>query len=419
MTPTAKVMVSLCLNIGLGFAWILNASPKADVSKQAPAGIATHPAKKAKTPAPTTITNIIPNNFKWQRLESEDYKEYIRNLRTVNCPEATIRDIILADLDNLYEPKLNPLRRIMAAAREQRYGQPVGSPVPKVDPSVTKTISELESERASLIQELLGVSERSLRAAYHRHEDAVQGSYAFLSAEQREKLIGLEKKYDLYPDDDGREGGLRFHRLELPEEQFKEMRSELAQFMTPEQIREYDLRTSKIASSMRSDFYTIGVKESEFRSSYDAYQAWDKARDELFDFRNPPTDERRAELKRDEQKAIDQMKASLTPERYAEFRLFRDMAYAELYLAAPYLGFPREAAKKVVDMRVDVNKAVAAVRNDQSLTEEVRQQKLLAIRDTTEKTVIGVIGERGYKYYKRQGGRWMNGISPRIQKEQP
>src|SRR5258708_21648472 len=42
------------------------------------------------------------NAFHGSRLESEDYRLYAANLRGIGCPEATIRDIITADVDDLY-----------------------------------------------------------------------------------------------------------------------------------------------------------------------------------------------------------------------------------------------------------------------------------------------------------------------------
>src|SRR5271165_5014453 len=40
--------------------------------------------------------------FSWQELESSDYQQYIQNLRAIGCPEPTIRDIIIADVNQLY-----------------------------------------------------------------------------------------------------------------------------------------------------------------------------------------------------------------------------------------------------------------------------------------------------------------------------
>src|SRR5437868_1476460 len=40
--------------------------------------------------------------FAWQELESPDYLTYVGNLRSIGCPEPTIHDIIVADVNLLY-----------------------------------------------------------------------------------------------------------------------------------------------------------------------------------------------------------------------------------------------------------------------------------------------------------------------------
>src|SRR5690349_901682 len=57
------------------------------------------PAAEPQVPEPQILT--VTNQITWDQLESEDYRTYITRLRTINCPEQTIRDIIIADLDKL------------------------------------------------------------------------------------------------------------------------------------------------------------------------------------------------------------------------------------------------------------------------------------------------------------------------------
>src|SRR5688500_11420120 len=45
---------------------------------------------------PTTNMVVRRQNFTWQEVESRDYVTYIKNLREIGCPDATIRDIIVA-----------------------------------------------------------------------------------------------------------------------------------------------------------------------------------------------------------------------------------------------------------------------------------------------------------------------------------
>src|SRR5436189_12329 len=48
-------------------------------------------------------TNIVVRrmNFTWHEVESDDYVTYIKNLREIGCPRQTIRDIIVADVNQL------------------------------------------------------------------------------------------------------------------------------------------------------------------------------------------------------------------------------------------------------------------------------------------------------------------------------
>jgi hypothetical protein len=54
------------------------------------------PPLSAETPSPSEKT------FHWSEIESEDYRQYLANLRRIGCPEQTIRDIITTDVDSLY-----------------------------------------------------------------------------------------------------------------------------------------------------------------------------------------------------------------------------------------------------------------------------------------------------------------------------
>src|ERR1700716_2835565 len=56
-------------------------------------------AGKAET---TVVTNQVTRKFDWRIVESEDYRKYIANLRSIGCPEETIRAIITADVNKLF-----------------------------------------------------------------------------------------------------------------------------------------------------------------------------------------------------------------------------------------------------------------------------------------------------------------------------
>jgi hypothetical protein len=63
-----------------------------------------NPAASQSRPEPAAATH-----FDWSQLEAADYRAYIANLRSVRCPERTVREIITADVADLYAQKRQEL----------------------------------------------------------------------------------------------------------------------------------------------------------------------------------------------------------------------------------------------------------------------------------------------------------------------
>ena len=44
--------------------------------------------------------------FHWRMIESKDVRQYVANLRRIGCPEKILRDLVLAEVDRHFKPKL-------------------------------------------------------------------------------------------------------------------------------------------------------------------------------------------------------------------------------------------------------------------------------------------------------------------------
>jgi hypothetical protein len=51
----------------------------------------------------------ITEPFRWAQVESSDYRVYLANLRALGCPEQTVRDIIIADVNDLFNGRVKAL----------------------------------------------------------------------------------------------------------------------------------------------------------------------------------------------------------------------------------------------------------------------------------------------------------------------
>src|SRR5262249_23567716 len=94
-------------------------------------------------------TNTIIVQFRWSALESTDFRQYIANLRAVSCPEEIIRDIIVAEIDQLYAAKVpaapsDPPPWHTADRRRLRPN------------SQAAELAALQKEKRALVKELIG-----------------------------------------------------------------------------------------------------------------------------------------------------------------------------------------------------------------------------------------------------------------------
>lgn len=104
----------------------------------------------ASTIETTSIPPVIiqPKPFRWSQLESTNYLTYIQNLRGIGCPEQTVRDIITADVESLYQARAQRLRQTQSDSSAE----------------LEMESQRLAAEKASVIARLLGADATQLTA---------------------------------------------------------------------------------------------------------------------------------------------------------------------------------------------------------------------------------------------------------------
>ena len=101
------LVVNLALFVGI-LAYFLRTQMGSPLVTTSPDEAVPSP-RASRTPAPGAAEEtviVVTNQLRWAQLESEEYKEYVARLRSIGCPEQTIREIIIADLDKLMAPEV-------------------------------------------------------------------------------------------------------------------------------------------------------------------------------------------------------------------------------------------------------------------------------------------------------------------------
>ena len=358
----AFALISVGANLLLAAAWLLSAR---HTPASASAGV---PGVGPVLGGPGRTNLVVRRQyFSWREIESPDYTTYIVNLRDVGCPEQTIRDIIIADVNALYARK----RAIDIVTPEQQWWR--SEPDESVLQVAAQKMGELEDERRALLGRLLGTNwesgdlvnlprpsrpsilldgpvlgnlptdtKQAIEDVNARSQDRLN---AYLAARQRE---GKEP-------DPAELAKLR-----------QQTRNELQRYMTPFQLEEYLLRYSQDANNLRAELGQLryfNASQDEFRAIFRATDAIEE-RIELLAGNDANTVMQRKALEDQRENAL---KLALGAKRYDEYQALHDPQYREAVAIAEEAGTP-DAARTIYAINLASLAEQASIRANTNLT---------------------------------------------------
>ena len=144
MNAKPLLVLSLALNVICGV--IIFTTLSSGSGETAPIGTGGYgetPLGHAGTNNQQVITNTVIKQMTWETVEAPDYLEYIENLRSIGCPEETIRDIILADVNKLYTTK----RRELGGKKEFEFWKASSMLSMGIDRENAEAMKKLDTER--------------------------------------------------------------------------------------------------------------------------------------------------------------------------------------------------------------------------------------------------------------------------------
>src|SRR5262249_38914171 len=135
--------------------------------------------------------------FDWQSLASPDLRQYAANLRAVQCPEETIRDILLAEVNRQYGPR----ERALKVRAEDR--QPWESVASYEKRSNESKFRQLLVEKRDLLKNLVGVDVpiETPPTLAGRNIEKFEAAYKDLPESKRDQVRTAQEKYWSQSDD--------------------------------------------------------------------------------------------------------------------------------------------------------------------------------------------------------------------------
>jgi Spy/CpxP family protein refolding chaperone len=416
--------LSLVGNVVLA-TFVLRQHPDSTADAESPANSQTGTTAQAtdsansESPSATESTASIlntsddsPGAFQWSQLEAADYKEYIARLRAFGVPEKVVRDIIIADVNKLYRPRFAALLPPKKPKNEKFWETRNQSYFPERDMTKEQRAqtTALRKEQQNLLKELLGADFYEQIAKEAGYPDYNERMFGQLSKEVRDKVSEMNERFqdertafyaktEGYMDQDSQAEMAAIR---------KKFRAELATVLTPEQLEDYELRSSETAQRMKWELSSFDPDEKEFR----AIHAHKQAMEELDAARNnedkPLTPDEQKELQKKRKELEASLADKLGTNRVAEYKLMDSYEYRSLLDA----GVPKESVFKIPDIKKEAEAAASKLRNDKSLTSEQRTAALNEIKNETTKTLTDLLGSRRANYYQQSGGYWLRNLAP-------
>jgi len=360
------------------------------------------------------ILRVSGRVIDWRRIESSDYREYIQNLRSIGCPEATVRDIIIADVNQLFDEKRKvllgrakpvPYWESSLAARFAR---------PPVDAAALNALKVLDSERRGVIKELLGVevpADDDYLVKFYLNPNAY--ILDFLPPGKRAYVLSLREERNARRAGISTAGSVDDASVaKALNDAQKAFEQELAGRLTPEEYREYQLRLSLTASRLSNGFHGFEPTEEEYERIFDL----NKAFDDRFGVDRPGVigveeferyDQARRELD-------GKTREILGAQRFEEYQREGNSQYRAIADVLNSLQIPRASATEVWKLKQAAEEQIRRVAQDQTLSREQRRSAAQAIAGETERAAAKAIGPDALESLRKSpgAGLWLRNLRP-------
>lgn len=399
-----SVLLNLALLAAAGIVFSKKSAPAVPAVSVRPeenTPVRSHAAAVADPVLKRATTASSARMLNWRDIESSDYKIYIARLRAIGCPETTLRDIIVADVNKLYAKKRATIRqgsdKFVYWKGEEQY-ELQKDYYPKL-----RQERAAEREKRALLRELLGFEPGEHARRESGTYDYLEWQYDFLTGDKRERAGDFQENYldlqrELYPGNRS-DPEVRRQLRAL----FQKRLAELATVLTPQELEEYNLRSSHGAEALRNVLDGFDPTASEFKQIFYIRQK----RDADLALLDPDNQDAVTRFRQATAGTDAEIKTLLGDERFARYQRAQDPAYKQLVHLAEARDLTTDTPERVFEVKAATEDAVRKIRADPNLTPDERNMALAKIRADASNALTKLVGEKNLNLYRNRGGGWI------------
>ncbi len=382
-----------------------------------------HPVPSPSNPAVVASAPLpgAPRSFHWSQVESRDFGEYIANLRALGCPERLVRDMLLAELDEMYpSARRNTIQRELLppwAGADRRQA---------VYDAHQRQLRLLAQERRAVTGQLLGFpwsaeAQKLLKyllcygwsGAAQGMLNGLPGAAVFLghrTAEQSLQVLALAEIYR----DRASELTERAQGILLPEDRAElaalagELNSKISTVLTAAESEELNLRIHWLGLADQRHLDLANLTGSELRQIVRLHAlATDSITEVLFGAEER-SDTERAQRERDFEAAVLKL---LGPEKAADLNRADDERYHQVLSFAQERQLPRQTAVAAYELRIAAEDEAKRLVTDSAFDPSSVQIELETIQTATVTALTHLLGSERTQEYLAERGQWIEAIT--------
>ncbi|MEK7781924.1 MAG: hypothetical protein AAB370_10540 [Verrucomicrobiota bacterium] len=372
--PMLLVGLSLLLNLGLAV-HLLSRKPAGQFATEtANEGASAVMPAAAVAPAATDTAAPIATEaefpaFHWSEIESTDYRQYVANLRALGVPEQVIRDIIVADVNQIYTKRARDIWQQRSHEYWQKYSNE------KPDPKQVEQLITLGKEHAAMLQELLGarIGRQELIDTLYLQVTGGEQQLLFLPAERRAAALNALVEADFESKEMKLHGEGRYSTKD-EQKLFNEKLAVLKEVLSPEELEAFHRRNSPAGAHLKSEVRYFNLTAEE-------YQQLLLAREASFG----------------EKGTKDLVQKLFGAERAQEFERVGSAFYQNARTGAEAEGIPLERVDQAAKLANDAVSSGFAAAQDKNLSVEERKARLKELELQAESKIKELLGDKAAK----------------------
>jgi hypothetical protein len=348
----------------------------------------TNPPPVAVPDAPPTLT-LSKKKFTWQDVDSAPYLGYIESLRAVGCPDDKIHQIILADINELFDKK-----RVKEAVENDTQWWKSETDLLRMNVLQEKGRA-LEEERHQLIAKLLGAE-----AAENEKSEAllwssvqltgpVLGSLPADKHNQVQEICAksLERQQSAFWA--RMNDGQAMNQIEMAKLR-EQTRTDLRAVLAPEEMEEFLLRYSHNAHQLRLELRGLDPTPDEFRKIFRSIDALDHQVQLEYGGVETMSQQQRERYERQRDTAI---RETLAPGRHQAFLMTKDPLYRQAQMYAMQYNASPKAVMPLYRMTQVTESKRQQILNNAALNPQQKSEALNAVNIEQQQSIQKIIIE--------------------------